>query len=170
MITTDRFISAVRALVRELFPALDYQGFFAYSVAAFDDASQTADLRPLNSGSGLPDLQKISVRAPASKVKLIPGGTVLVGFEDRDPSRPFVAFFDRATAYATALPAARQGDLTQTVLTVVQATIQGVPVPNTYWIVIPPSAASPTFVPGVGGTVPYYGVISTGSATLKTQS
>jgi hypothetical protein len=154
---TDRFIAAIRALVRDLFPSLDFLGFYAYSVASFDEASQSADLRPLRAGKGLPVLKHIDVRAPACKVKLLPGGTVLVGFEDGDPSQPFVAFFDRASTYATALPAARQGDLVQVTIppTMLTAVSGGI-------------GFNPTAV-GPAGIVTY-GTISTGSAVVKTQS
>lgn len=160
----DRFEAALASVVRAVFPRADYQAFYPYTVFSFDEAAQTADVQPATANAKVPALKSVPVRAPGLKVKLVAGASVLVGFEGADPSRPFVAFHDYQAIYATALPAARQGDLVQT-------NINLVPVPPATsgppWLVTFLGVATPPAGPTAIGSI--YGVISTGSVLTKTQ-
>src|SRR5690349_7114905 len=100
---SDRFLSAAAAFVRELFPRLGFMGLFQYSVISFDDGAQTADLSPVSREIGMPDLQGVPIRLPGlvfTKLGLPAGTVVLVGFENYDPSKPFVAHCMLASAIA----------------------------------------------------------------------
>jgi hypothetical protein len=90
----DRLKRAIAAFVRELFPTLDYMGFYEYVVVSFDTTAQTADLQPVRD-VGLPTLTKIPVRSPGINFSLPSGMAVLIGFENHDPTRPYMAFFDK---------------------------------------------------------------------------
>lgn len=90
----DRFKRALAAFVRELFPTLDYMGFYEYVVVGFSVTTQLADLRPLQN-VGLPTLTKIPLRTPGVVLDLPTGMHVLVGFVNHDPTQPYVAFFDQ---------------------------------------------------------------------------
>jgi len=90
----DRLKRAIAAFVRELFPTLDYMGYYEYTVASFDSVNQTADLQPVKD-IGLPTATKIPVRSGGVNYSLVPGSSVLVGFEGSDPTKPFIAFFDK---------------------------------------------------------------------------
>jgi hypothetical protein len=166
----NRLRNAVGAVVRELFPNLDYLGVYTYVVASFDEAAQTADLQPLNAKK-LPTLTKIPIRTPGLRVKLVKGDQVLVGFQDGDPTQPFVASLMTAKSYSDALNVARQGDMTFTSLTLLQALLpNGSPVPNGYVVIVPPPVPPvPTFEPGVGGVLSFYGVCATGSSFVKSK-
>lgn len=90
----DRFERAISAFVREMFPTLDYMGLYDYSVVSFDTGAQLADLAPVKQ-VGLPELSQVPLRSWGVKVNLKSGTSVLVGFENHDPARPYVANFDR---------------------------------------------------------------------------
>lgn len=99
MMDLDRFKHALAAFVRELFPTLDYMGFYEYLVVGFDTVGQTVDLQPVQN-IGLPTLTKYQIRSPGINYTLADGTSVLVGFENRDPTRPYVAFFDKLAGSA----------------------------------------------------------------------
>lgn len=166
----NRLRNAIGSVVRELFPNLDYLGVYTYLVASFDAAAQTADLQPLNPKK-LPTLTKIPIRTPGLRVKLVPRDEVLVGFQDGDPSRPFVVSLMTAKSYTDALNVARQGDMTATSLVLQQALLpNGSPVLNGYVVIVPPPVPPvPTFVPTVGGILSFYGVCATGSTFVKSK-
>jgi hypothetical protein len=86
----DRLKRAIASFIRELMPQQSYFGFYIYSVASWDNANQTGDLTPAP-GTGMPTLGKCPVRLPGIRVKLKPGQEVLVGFENHDPSRYYIA-------------------------------------------------------------------------------
>ena len=92
----DRFKRALAAFVRELFPTLDYMGFYEYAVVGFDVVTQLADLQPTQS-IGLPTLTKKLLRTPGVNYNLPTGTKVLVGFANQDPTQAYVAFFDQGT-------------------------------------------------------------------------
>jgi hypothetical protein len=93
----DRLQAAVAAFVRELFPNLDYQGFYEYSVYDFDEGAQTATLQNTSASSKMPQaLSKVPLRLQgAGTVTLAAGSTVLVGFENGSPTAPFIAFYGK---------------------------------------------------------------------------
>ncbi len=89
----DRLKRALAAFVRELFPSLDYMGFYEYTVVAFSVALQTAVLRAVRT-NGLPQtLINIPARLPGVTVDLDVGTSVLVGFDDQ--LQPYIAFLDK---------------------------------------------------------------------------
>lgn len=90
----DRFKRALAAFVRELFPTLDYMGFYEYSVSGYSVTTQLADLQPIQN-VGLPALTKIPLRTPGMVLDIPTGTHVLVGFVNHDPTQPYVAFFDQ---------------------------------------------------------------------------
>ena len=90
-LSADRLKRAIAAFVRELFPQQDYFGFYLYSVAAWDNGAQTGDLIPQSTTVGLPQLGRVPIRLPGIKVNLSVGQEVLVGFDNHDPTRPFIA-------------------------------------------------------------------------------
>lgn len=93
--TEDRFKRAVLAFIRELFPTLDYMGFYEYIVVGKNLVTQTLDLQAA-SDIGLPSpITKVPMRTPGTFFSVDDGTSVLVGFENHDPTRPFVAYFDR---------------------------------------------------------------------------
>lgn len=98
LLLLDRLKRSLAAFVREIFPRIEYFGFYQYLVISWNDSEQKADMVAANpKATGLPDLVGIPVRPglPGSKITLSSGTNVLVGFEDGDPSRPYLAFFDR---------------------------------------------------------------------------
>ena len=95
MPSLDRFTAAVTAFVREMFPNLDYQGFYEYAVFSFDESAQTGDLQATSASSKVPQtLAKVPVRLQGGgTIVLTKGSTVLVGFENGDITQPFIAFY-----------------------------------------------------------------------------
>jgi hypothetical protein len=113
MTQDDRLIDSVRAVVRSLFPNYTYLGFYRYVLDNYSEADQTFDGKPVDTSKGLPNITKVPARAPGiATIKLADGETVLIGFEDADPTRPFLAHFGYPTG--SALPVARQGDMVST--------------------------------------------------------
>lgn len=81
-------------LLRSQSPLLDWHGLYEYTVVGQD--GEAFDLTPTSTALGLPDLPGFRPRpgAPGSGGDLEPGSTVLVGFVNGDPARPFIAFYD----------------------------------------------------------------------------
>lgn len=94
MYSSDRLKKAIAAFVRELFPTLDYMGLYLYAVASFDVLGQTADLQPVLS-SDLPTLTKVPLRTGGTVYVLPTGTQLLVGFENHNPTRPFIISLDK---------------------------------------------------------------------------
>lgn len=90
-LSADRLKRAIFAFVRELFPQQDYFGFYLYSVAEWDNGSQTGSLIPQSTTVGLPQIGRVPVRLPGLRVDLPVGQEVLVGFDNHDPTRPYIA-------------------------------------------------------------------------------
>lgn len=91
----DRFKRAIKAFINELYPTLDYMGYYEYVVVGNNLITQTLDLQ-VASDIGLPPfLPKVPIRSPGTFYDIDDGTNVLVGFENRDPTRPFVAFLDK---------------------------------------------------------------------------
>lgn len=92
---SDRFKRAIKAFINELFPTLDYMGLYEYVVVGQNLVSQTWDLQ-VASNIGLPAyLPKVPLRTTGTFYDLDDGTTVLVGFENHDPTRPFIAYLDK---------------------------------------------------------------------------
>lgn len=89
-LAADRLKRAIFAFVRELFPQQDFFGFYLYSVASWDNGNQVGDLVPSATTVGLPSV-RCPIRLPGLKVNLAIGQEVLVGFDNHDPTRPFIA-------------------------------------------------------------------------------
>ena len=110
MADLGRLLQAFSAIVRETLPNLDYFGVYLYEVFSWNESAQTADLKPVGNQK-LPQVTGVQARLPAMQVKLAPGDQVLVGFQDGNSSQPFIAQLSYSSSYATALNAARQGDI-----------------------------------------------------------
>lgn len=90
--TEDRIIRALRAIVREFFPQLTFLGLFEYRVVSQNAAGEVS-LQVVEKRAGLDDLPRVSARpgTAGTSSTLAPGSTVLVGFEQGDSGRPFIA-------------------------------------------------------------------------------
>lgn len=97
----DRFKAAIAALVREMFPRLDYYGLYEYQVIAGTGLSGF-ELR--STTTAMPDLQGVTFYPRGAATTTAPGviavgDNVLVGFVNGDPTRP-VILHDPAIARA----------------------------------------------------------------------
>lgn len=91
----ERLMRSIAEVVRAVFPREFYRGLYEYRVDS--QSGNTVDLRPVDASLGLPNpLPKVAFRsgAPGAKGELQGGTTVLVGFVNSDPGRPFVAFVE----------------------------------------------------------------------------
>jgi hypothetical protein len=90
-----RILRALRALVRETFPMVDYLAPARYRVISMDNGR--ANLQAVNPLRGMPDttLVRLAPGMAGETAELTPGSTVLVQFIEGDPSLPVI------TAYAT---------------------------------------------------------------------
>lgn len=168
MTAYDRLRAAFRAFFEELFPRFPFLTGYQYTVTSCDYASQTADLQPVSSDLGLPALVAIPIRSPLLMVKLAPGETVVVQFENGDPAYPYVAGLPSA---GTGVPVVRQGDVcwVQANLLPVIDWPGGVSTPSVdgRYVISLPVPPPPPFVPLAGGPAKFYGVAATGSQSVK---
>ena len=93
--------TALAAVVRELFPDLDYFGLYEYRIVAGNGAT---GFKLRSTLADLPDLAGVTFypRGAATTTApgvLQPGDTVLVGFVNGDPTRPCI-LHDGAVARA----------------------------------------------------------------------
>jgi len=184
----DRLIDAVRAVVLSLLPNYTFHGFYRYVVDSFSESDQTFDGKPVDTSKGLPNITKVPARAPGiATIKLGDGETVLIGFEDADPTKPFLGHFGYPTG--NSLPVARQGDLVSTGVTFVElavlmttaasactspqvaqvgAAFTALATALTNCVALqyttPPP---PPYIPGIGGPATLTGVTSSGSTRNK---
>lgn len=93
----DRFLKALRAIVREMFPRLDFFGVYEFTVQS--TGSNTADLVPTDTTLGLPSMVTVPLRLPTFRATLSTGSTAIVTFVNGDPSRPFVLTASSATEH-----------------------------------------------------------------------
>jgi hypothetical protein len=98
-LASDRLKKAIFAFIRELFPTLDFYRPHLYVVALWSFGAQTGDLIPHASAKGMPSLGSVSIRSPGITFDLSPGQEVVVMFDNGDPTRPFIAHLDNATAF-----------------------------------------------------------------------
>ena len=103
----DRLKAAIVAIVRELDPYREYAGFHEYRVLAGTSLTGWA-LQAVE--SNMPDLMGVNFFAGGGAATVFaPGSTVLVGFVNRDPGRPFIAFDGTLVRHGEALAAVTIG-------------------------------------------------------------
>lgn len=172
-----RLLQAFTAIVRETFPNLDFLGVYLYEVFSWNDTAQTAELKPVGN-SKMPQLAGVQPRLPGLQVKLKAGDQVLVGFQDGDPSQPFIAQLMTGSANAGALPIATQGSMVSTSVSLVPILVQaaGIPIVPAQWaITLPFNPLLPPWVPAFQAAPPItgcnaklFGVTASGSLRVKT--
>ena len=91
--TGSRLLDALRAIVRETFPRLDFFGLYRYRVMAMN--GNRVDLQVVKKANGLPDLQAITMPNGVAGAwsELDVGQVVLVAFAEGDPSLPVITHF-----------------------------------------------------------------------------
>lgn len=164
----DRITASLDALIDAKLAARGdtYQGFWEYTVTGFNEGAQTADLKP-TVNKRLPNLTGIPIRLPAMQSKLGENESVLVGFANADPTKPYVIALNTASSYQGALAVSRQGDMVNIPITLAQAVGPAGPIPSNYCIVIPPPYVPP--FTALGGMISLYGVVSSGSTVNKSK-
>lgn len=92
--TSSRRLEAMRKTFEALFPNLPFLGTWEYRVVLLN--GERLDLQPVRVSTGMPDLQRVSMRPglAGAKSTLVPGCRVLVTFVDADPCRPEVIAFE----------------------------------------------------------------------------
>ena len=100
--TSTRFLDALRAIVRETFPRLDFFGLYRYRVIAMN--GNRVDLQVVKKANGLPDLQAVTMPPGVAGAwsELDVGQVVLVTFAEGDPSLPVLVGFAPRDAVAAA--------------------------------------------------------------------
>jgi hypothetical protein len=82
-------VEAIRTVVRELFPRLEFAGDYEYRVDA--QAGAFVDVRPVDASLQLPQIRQMPFRGSAGYAATVkPGTRVLVRFVNSDPGRPYV--------------------------------------------------------------------------------
>lgn len=86
----DRIKSALRAMIREMFPQNNFRGIFEYTVSSQTDFK--VDAYPVATNLGLPNLTNLPMRPASGGGRGIwpPGSALLVAFVNGDPARPVV--------------------------------------------------------------------------------
>lgn len=90
MISSDRLKAAILAIIRESLPQLPFLGVYEYRV--FRANSGTFDGSPVTDAYGLPDVTSVPMRPSITggTSKMLLGSSVLIGFINGDPGRPYV--------------------------------------------------------------------------------
>lgn len=98
---SDRLGDAWDALVHSALPHVDYLALYAARVVVFDKDHQTIDVRP--DDPRLPGMGGIAFRhgLPGAVVDVAKGTTVLVGWADGDPSKPYACLWGGGEAVAS---------------------------------------------------------------------
>jgi hypothetical protein len=155
----DRLLQWFRALVRSVFPRMQYTGVFDYVITGVNGEapSFTLDVAPADASIGLPTLNAVEILSSVSSMTATPstGMACLLVFLDANPSKPRVAGIEAAGAN----PVARLGDqcmsfFPPTTPIVGVITIAGVPNPFQGTVIIPN---------------PITGTITQGSGRARTQ-
>lgn len=117
----DRVKASLVALVRSVFPTVDYMALYSCAVVG-QNADNSLELQP--DDERIPGLSNVPIRSVAGiAVKVSAGSRVAIGFENGDPGKPVALFFE-ASSVATeltitaasivfnsgVLPVARAGD------------------------------------------------------------
>lgn len=117
--TDDRFMSAVRAIIRTELTHLKYSGVFEYVVRGVNGSipDTTVDAEPSETSLGLPSVSRVPMRASVLGGASVPtvGNFIHLAFLNQDPARPvFVGGGAAVTLVsldaAGTLPIARQTD------------------------------------------------------------
>ena len=90
----DRLKEAFAALVRGSVPRLDYYATYFGRVSRWDTTRQQVDVAP--DDARLPTMQGVPLRGPAGvqwSIDEFTSTSVLIGWENADPSRPFAIGF-----------------------------------------------------------------------------
>lgn len=110
----DRLKAAFTRMLAPLLTRLDYSCFYSATVVA-QNGDGSLELKSTN--AKLPNLSRVAIRygIPGITAKLNPGGNVIVGYENADPTRPFCLVWDAATLQSVSWmggnqPIARMGD------------------------------------------------------------
>lgn len=90
----DRITRALKSLIREVFPRIDYLGSYEYRIVT--QSGNLFDLQPTDKSLGLPDLASVPPRSgvAGARVTAVTGTTVLVSFVNSDPAKPFISWFE----------------------------------------------------------------------------
>ena len=106
----DRLLEWFRELVRSVFPRMQYVGVFDYVITGVNGEapSFTCDVRPNDSGLGLPQLNAVATVASLSSMTATPssGMACMVAFLDGNPTKPRIIGIEAKGAN----PVARLGD------------------------------------------------------------
>lgn len=88
---SDRLISVIRAIVREMLPNAQFLGVYEYAVQSW--TSDTVAASPVAGSIGLPPIVSVPLvpSITGGRAKLAAGAVILVGFVNGDRGRPFVA-------------------------------------------------------------------------------
>lgn len=91
----DRLRRALRAVVANTDPLRAYGHLYRALVVGMSDDCQRVDLLPVD--DMLPEMSAVPLKTgvPGLTAKVAVGAYVLVGWEDRNPQRPFAALWDR---------------------------------------------------------------------------
>lgn len=94
MVFNDRLKRSFFALFKAAVPRLDYLALYTAKVIQQKTGTNLFDLAP--DDSRLPPMGSVPMRLgiPGATISVRDGETVLVGFENGDPSRPYCALFD----------------------------------------------------------------------------
>ena len=96
MVFNDRLKRAFYALFKASVPRLDYFALYSAKVVTQGSAPNALDLQP--DDSRIPPMGGVPIRhgLPGVSIHVTTGSTVLVGWENGDPSRPFCALWQGA--------------------------------------------------------------------------
>lgn len=92
----SRGLAAFQKMLEALDPFRPFRGVYEYRVVLLQ--GERLDLQPVRRSTGMPDLQRVTIRPGVAGAKgvLALGTRVVVMFLDADPQRPFVAAFEDA--------------------------------------------------------------------------
>ena len=92
----DRLTGALRALIRSMFPRVDYYAIYPARVVS-QNGDGSLELKP--DDTRLPGLSMVPIRygIPGVKVKVAPGARVLLGFAGGDPQQPVAELWESGT-------------------------------------------------------------------------
>lgn len=87
----DRFMTAIRTIIREEFPNLSYLGTYEYSVVGSNEDG-SINATATDPAISMPNLNNIPIRSGAegATAKPTPGNLCYVRFINGDPTRPIV--------------------------------------------------------------------------------
>lgn len=93
---SSRALEAFRKIFEQLDPFRKFRGVTEYRVVT--QQGELLDLQPVLVSSGMPELPRVPVRPGVSGCRsdVMLGSSVLVGFVNSDPGRPYVAAFEDA--------------------------------------------------------------------------